>query len=464
MPRKTTYHYNRRNFIAASALSTFGFMYAPKSIWGANDRIRVAGIGIGGKGSSDIDQAGNIGEVVALCDIDDNHLASKAKKFPNANKFNDFRVMFDRMADQIDAVTVSTPDNTHAVASLMAMKHGKHVYCQKPLTHDVWEAREMKRVAREMKVATQMGNQGTALDGLRRGVEIVRDGAIGPVREVHAWTNRPVWPQAPSIIDRPKGSQPVPSHIHWEQFLGPAPWRPFYHQPAGKKGGRGIYHPFTWRGWWDFGTGALGDMACHTVNMAFMALKLGAPTSVEASSGRLNPETYPRWATFTYEFPARGDMPPCKLVWYEGKTVYGKKNLPPFDLFHGEKPVGSGSIMVGDKGVLYSPNDYGAAFKLFPEKKFKDYGGPSPWFPRNGERNNDQGMKNEWAQAMRTGDVAKAYSNFDYAATFTETMLLGNVALKAGKKLEWDAKSGRAKNAPEADQWIKREYRKGWEV
>ena len=272
------------------------------------------------------------------------------------------------MGSKIDAVTVSTPDHHHAPAAVMAMRLGKHVYCQKPLTHSVWEARLMRETAREKGVCTQMGNQGTANPGLRRGVEIIRSGAIGEIREVHVWTNRPFkyWKQAPDIVARPKETPGIPNHIHWYEFLGPAPDRP-YHP---------VYHPHNWRGWWDFGTGSLGDMACHTTNLAFMSLKLGLPTRVSAQSGEINSETYPAWATITYEFPARGDLPPVKLTWTEGAKD-GKRNLPSADLFPpGFNYSDSGSLFIGSKGKLYSPSDNGADQILLPEAEFKDYKAP----------------------------------------------------------------------------------------
>jgi len=450
MARKTIKTYSRRTFIGTSAAATFAFTFLPRRVWGANERLHFAGIGVGGKGSGDIDQAGNLGDVVAICDIDDNSLNSKAKKFPNAKTYNDFRVMLDEMGKDIDAVTVSTPDHTHAPAAARAIQMGKHVYCQKPLTHSVHEARLLRDLARKHKVATQMGNQGTAEDGLRRAVELIQTGAIGPVREVHVWTNRPVWPQAPQITARPTDTPACPEHIHWDLFLGPAPERPY----------NSAYHPFNWRGWWDFGTGALGDMACHTANMAFMALKLGHPVSVEPTSGPINPETFPAWATITFEFPARGDMPPVKLVWHEGKFENGEKNLPPEDLLYGEMPPGSGSLLVGDKGTLYSPNDYGASYRLFPAKDYEGFQGPEAWLPRNGK--GDQGMKNEWVEAIRGGQPGM--SNFDYAAMLTETILLGNVAMRVGKKLYWDGPSLKATNAPEAARFVNPLKRIGWDI
>jgi predicted dehydrogenase len=449
MSRRTS----RRDFLKQTTLAGVGFWVAggltPVQSKSPNERINIACIGVGGKGDSDTQQAGKVGNVVALCDIDDNPLENMAGKFPQAKKYHDFRKMLEEMDKDIDAVTVSTPDHTHAPASIMAMKMKKHVYCQKPLTHSVYEARQMRETARKYKVATQMGNQGTASDGLRRAVEILRAGVIGPVREVHVWTNRPIWPQAPQVTSRPTETPPVPKNVHWDLFLGPAPERPY--SPA--------YHPFKWRGWWDFGTGALGDMACHTANMAFMALKLHYPTSVEAESGEINPETYPAWARITYHFPKRDDMPPVKFVWYEGKKD-NKRVLPPAELIKGQQFSDSGSLLVGDKGVLFSPNDYGEEYKLLPEKNFEDFKEPERSLPRNGR--GDDGMKEEWVRAIKGGPPAM--SNFDYAGVLTETILLGNVAMRAGKKIEWDGDKLRVTNDKKANEYVNPPYRKGWKL
>jgi predicted dehydrogenase len=444
---------NRRDFLKQTGLAGFGFWVAGgialADTKSDNEKINFACIGVGGKGSSDTDQAGQFGNIVALCDIDENHLSAKAKKFPNAKLYNDFRKMLEELDKKIDAVTVSTPDHTHAPASVMAMKMGKHVYCQKPLTHDVYEARMMKQIANKHKVATQMGNQGTAHSNLRRAVEIVQAGGIGTVSEAHVWTNRPIWPQAPKVIARPTDTPPVPQSVHWDLFLGPAPERPY--NPC--------YHPFAWRGWWDFGTGALGDMACHTANMPFMALKLQYPTSISAESGSINPETYPGWATVTWEFPARGDLPPVKMFWYEGHKEDGARNLPPQELLKGEKPSDSGSLLVGSKGTLYSPDDYAGQYTLLPKKEFEGFKGPAQTLPRT-KGDVDSAMKREWVAAIKGGPPAM--SNFDYASLLAETVLLGNVAIRVGKKLEWDGPALKVTNCPEAAQYIQREYRKGW--
>jgi predicted dehydrogenase len=339
----------------------------------------------------------------------------------------------------------------------MAMKMGKHVYCQKPLCHDVYEARVMRETAAKMKVATQMGNQGTAHPSLRSGVEVMQSGALGPIKEVHVWTNRPVWPQAPKVTTRPK-AEPAPKHVHWDLFLGSAPERPY--SGVKQDNGHPPYHDFNWRGWWDFGTGALGDMACHTMNMPFMGLKLGYPDSIVAECGDLNRETYPSWATVTYQFPARDSLPAVRLVWYEGQKD-GKKNLPPLDLFLGEKPSDSASLIVGEKGTMYSPSDYGERWVLLPKKQFAGFHNPKPTLPRHKSKDDDSNQKAEWVAAIKGGPTALA--NFDYAGMLAEAVLLGNVAIRhQGKKLEWDGPGMTIKNDSEANQNLKREYRKPW--
>jgi predicted dehydrogenase len=469
---------NRRDFLKQTTLAGVGFWVAggvtradKKS---PNDKINIACIGVEGKGSSDTDQAGAYGNIVALCDIDEDRLNRKATKFPMAKKYFDFRKMLDEMGKGIDAVTVSTADHTHAVASIMAMKMGKHVYCQKPLTHTVFEARKMRDVAKEMKVATQMGNQGSASDGLRRAVELIQGGIIGKVTEVHVWTNRPVWPQAPKVMARPAKSDPVPPALHWDEWLGPAPFRPYV--------GNRTYHDFNWRGWWDFGTGALGDMACHTANLPFRALKLGHPTSVVAEAGDVNPETYPSWATVHFEFPVRDDMPPVKFIWYEGHRN-GKTVVPPGDVLRWQRQgndgiaiyyqdgkyfapnrrgkienVTSGCFLVGETGFLFSPDDYGERSFILREAGIEEVKGKPEKLPSNG--GGDPGMKAEWLKAIQGGPAA--YSNFDFAAMLTETILLGNVAIKAGKRLEWDGPSLKFTNDSSANQYLHYEYRKGW--
>jgi predicted dehydrogenase len=383
--------------------------------------------------------------IVALCDCDENQAAQARQDAPHAKFYFDYREMLEK--EKLDAVTVSTPDHHHAPASILAMRRGLHVYCQKPLTHSVWEARQMTRVAREMKVATQMGNQGTADNGLRRGAEIVRAGCIGDVTEVHIWTNRPgnFWSQG---RNRPDRTDPVPPHLKWDLFLGPAPDRPYV-------GGR-TYHPFAWRGWWDFGTGALGDMACHTANLAFMAVQPGPPSTIDAQSSGGTSESPPLWSIITFEFPASGSKPGYKFVWYDGDRD-GRPNMPPADLLPGTPLPRTGSLIIGTKGKMLSGGDYGEGIRLLPEEQFKDFKDPEPTIPRN-----KGGHYQEWIAACKGGPPAM--SNFDYAGPLTELILLGNLVLRTGKKLQWDPVNLRCPNCPEASQYIKRQYRKGWEI
>lgn len=456
---------NRRLFMKGSA-SALGYFFTAEAFSAARaadkpmEKLRIAGIGVTGKGDSDVSQAATMATLVALCDIDDKRLGEMAERRKyTAKKYFDFRKMFSEMEKEIDAVIVATPDNTHAVASTLAMHLKKHVYCQKPLTHDIYEARVMRELAKKNHLCTQMGNQGTASDGLRRGAEIIQGGLLGAVKEVHVWTNRPLtyWKQAPDVMAR-KPSEKVPAHIHWDEFLGPAPERPF---ASG-------YHPMVWRGWLDFGTGCLGDMGCHTSNLAFMGLKLGHPTSVIAEAGDVNDETYPSWSHITLQFPARGEMSPVTFHWYDGKKD-GKKVIPPLELLAkvqppGQKPTdlaGSGSIIVGDKAILFSPNDYGEDFTITPKP---DYQIRKPeHLPSNNK--GDEGHKAEWIKAIQEGKPELALSNFDYAGMLTEAILLGNVALRScGEKLEWDGPNMVVTNNKKANQFVKREYRKGWEL
>jgi predicted dehydrogenase len=435
---------SRRGFLKTTALAgtgvwlTSGYELGQAAQQNANNRLNIAIIGCGGRGG------GNLGSVskeniVALCDADESRAAQAYKQYPNVPKYADFRVMLEKQKD-IDAVVVSTPDHTHAVASIMAMKMGKHCYCEKPLTHNVYEARQMRLVAAQNKVATQMGNQGTATGGLRTGAEIVQAGMIGDVSEVHVWTNRPIWPQN---IARPNPTEP-PKTLHWDLWLGPAPHREYH---------PGVV-PFAWRGFWDFGTGALGDMACHTMNLPFMALRLGAPTSVMADvdpkgNQHMN-ETAPMGCTVTYEFPARGKMPACRLMWYE-------RRKPEDKVLQGLKPSGSGCLMVGSKGTLYASSDYGDNPRLLADGQLSEFTAPQATIPRS------PGHHQEWINACKGG--TPAMSNFvNYAGPLTEMVLLGNVAMRVGKRVVWDAEKLRAVDLPEADRYIRREYRKGWSL
>jgi predicted dehydrogenase len=462
---------DRREFIKASALvagmgvwvAAGGTQVRGVEAQSANEKINVASIGVGGKGDGDSDQAAKHGNLVAICDVDENTLNKKAARHPDAKKYTDFRKMFDEMGKQIDAVTISTPDHTHAVATMQAIKMGKHVYCQKPLTHDVFEARQIRLAAAEHKVSSQMGNQGTRNNKFREGVDAMRAGLIGNVKEFHVWTNRPIWPQAPGVMAR-LPEQPVPANMAWDNWIGTAPMRPYNSK----------YAPFNWRGWWDFGTGALGDMGCHTVNMPFMGLKLEYPTSIQGECGDLNAETYPSWAKVIYEFPARGELPPVTMHWYEGHND-GKQVLPPEELTEKvmagynkgrskkEKLRNSASLIVGDKGIMYSPDDYGGSWAILsPDGSEVLDVKVTPVLPRNKD-DGDEGNKIEWLEAARGG--APSIANFSYAGLLAETVLLGNIAIKnPGKKLAWDGPGLRFPDAPDADKLLKRNYREPWKL
>jgi len=361
--------------------------------------------------------------------------------------------MIEKLGKGIDAVVVSTPDHTHAPAAAMAMKAGKHVYCQKPLTYSVYEARRLRELAREYKVCTQMGNQGTASDQMRTSVELLRSGALGAIKEVHVWTNRPVWPQAPTITKRPP-TAPVPKYVKWDLFLGPAPERPYAEK---------YYHPFNWRGWRDFGTGALGDMACHTANMPFMGLKLSTPQTIKGECGGLNAETFPAWARVVFTFAVPGVAGPINFIWYEGKRD-GKRVLPDVSLLEGKAKdfSGSGSLIVGTNATLYSKDDYGRD-RLLIGKGARDIKMPEKTLPRR-SGDDDEQMKAEWIEAITKGDPKIAMSNFDYAGLLTESILLGNVAAKVDKELKYDGKKGTITNSDEANKMLRREYRTGWKL
>src|SRR5437773_1307674 len=369
----------RRRFIYSSALAA-GAVLVPIPAGAArarykspNEKLNIAVIGAGGKGAGDTDHCAELGEnIVALCDVDENTLKGRKQNYPQAKLFRDYRKMLDETGRDIDAVIVATPDHHHAFAAALAMKMGKHAYVQKPLTHSVYEARYLRDLARQKQVATQMGNQGSAGRGLRRAVEVIQAGFIGRPLELHVWSNRPIWPQG---IDRPPGEDPVPPTLDWDLWIGPAPMRPYKENPP-TEGGQvrrrrnGVYHPFAWRGWKDFGTGALGDMACHAVNMPFRALKLGYPNAVECEeTSELHQETYPKTSRIRFEFPAREGLPPLKFWWYDGNpNDPSVKPLRPSPDITGEivslrggLPPG-GCLLIGDKGRIFSPDDYGWDF------------------------------------------------------------------------------------------------------
>jgi predicted dehydrogenase len=448
---------NRRRFLQTTAVTSIGFWVAggirAQESKSPNERIAMASIGLGGKGSGDSDDAGNAGDMVAICDVDEVVLNNIGKKkFPNAKRYTDFRQMLDEIGKSIDAVTVSTPDHMHAPIALMAMRMGKHCFCQKPLTHSIYEARLLAQVARENKVATQMGNQGTAESSLRHAAAVIKSGALGDVKEVHVWTDRPIWAQGGP---RPKPAE-CPPHLKWDLWLGPAPERPYANG----------YHPFAWRGWWDFGTGALGDMACHTVNMPYMALNLRDPIAVQAETSGHNRDSYPKWSRITFDFPALDDRPAVKLFWYDGGQLPGDELLAEMkELYRqeieenrqlGNELLQTGCAVVGEKDTLYAPGDYAdKTSKLLSKAPF-----PEVEFARS------PGHFQEWVRAIQGGEPAM--SNFyDYAGRLTETMLLGNLAVWVadsghGEKVEWDAKNLKSTNVAGLEPIIKPTYRPGY--
>jgi predicted dehydrogenase len=432
----------RRSFLRGSAgvAGALAFpMVVSSRVFGANDRVNVACIGVGGKGEVDVNGASVAGGNIAfLCDVDESRAAGTMKKFPSARHYKDFRRMLEKEGKDIDAVTVSTPDHVHAPAALTAMRMGKHVYCQKPLTHTVHEARLMAQVAKEKKLATQMGNQGHSDNDMRRNVELVRAGVIGTVREAHVWTDRPIWPQG---LQRPSGEDPVPAGLDWDLWLGPAPVRPFV--------GKQTYVPFNWRGWWDFGTGALGDMACHCMDLVFFSVHLGAPTALEAESSGLTDQSPPTWSIIRYQFPN------LKMTWYDGHK------LPPQDLVKGKKLSTNGVILVGDKDTLYVPSYWGPA-QFLSGAKTADFKNVPQTLPR-ARLQFDDGHYAEWIDAIKGGPAPM--SNFaDYSGPLSEAVLLGNVALRVGKRIEWDSKNLKVTNDADANRLIRKQYRKGWEV
>jgi len=464
----------RRDFLRASAVATLGFHILPASARGANDRIQIGAIGVSGKGQVDISAVAAAGaEIVALCDVanprnPDLSRKKKAKtgdtmldRFPNAKLFTDYREMIATM-NGIDAVTVSTPDHHHFHAATLAMRKGQHVYCQKPISHSIWEARRLAEIAVQTKVQTQMGNQAHAGEPIRRGVELIRAGVLGRVTEVHAWTNRPIWPQG--MKEWPK-AEPVPKGLDWNQWIGPAPFHDYSPTIA----------PFNWRGYWDFGAGALGDMGCHIMDMPYWALGLTSPTTVDSWHEGGTAIAAPNRSTITYQFPTSILGGPVKFMWYDG--VVSKEgvylNAPPEALWKGDFPTADhvfrrfDLMLVGEKGRMFfgrsrqdwvfKPDALGIDFPAPPKTIARVPGGT-----QDGKGEDGGGPYVEWLSAIKTG--TPALSNFASSGPFSETVLLGNLALRLGKRVEWDTKKMVAKNAPEAAPLIRRAYRKGWEL
>ncbi len=442
---------NRRQFIGKSsaAFGMAGLSATKLRAISPNNKLNIAAIGVGGMGAGNIEKCSEE-NIVALCDVDLKRGEKTFEAHPKAKRFRDFRVMLDKMEKEIDAVIIATPDHTHAVATMEAMHRGKHVYTQKPLTHTIWEARQLAEASKRYGVATQMGNQGHSSNGARQTVEWIRSGVIGKVREVHCWSDRPLrgtrfekrlyWPQG--VANRPKKTEAIPDTLDWDLWLGPAPYRDY----------SSAYVPFDWRGWWDFGTGALGDMGCHIIDHPYWALKLGYPTSVEASSTHIYSETAPLASLVTYNFPARGELPPVRMVWYDG----GIKPPRPEDLEpHEEWPV-DGVLYVGDRGKIMHKS-HGGKPTLLPLSRMNNFQRPDETLPRikgSHEQN--------WIDACKGG--APACSNFNYSGPLTEVVLLGNLAIRTDGKLLWDGPNMRVTNIEAANEFVRREYRRGWKL
>ncbi len=443
---------NRRNFIKSASFGAAAFSIVPSTVFGAeapSNKLNIAGVGVGGMGHGNL-RAMKSENIIALCDVDWKKAGGTFKEYPDAKQFKDYRVMLDQMGDQIDAVMVATPDHTHACVALAAMERGKHVYVQKPLTKSVYEARLLTQAAHKYNVITQMGNQGHSGEGIRLICEWIWDGAIGDIREVHAWTNRPIWPQG---LKRPTDTPPVPDYLDWDLFLGPVEGVPY----------NPVYHPWNWRAWTDFGTGALGDMACHILDPVFWALKLKYASSVQGSYAygyyegkRIGFEdTFPVASKIHLEYPARESMPAVKVNWYDGGILPER----PAELESGRRMGDSdgGVIFVGDKGKIMC-GCYGKNPQIIPYSEMKKYNRP----PKTLERVETSHEMN-WIEAIKNNKQAS--SNFDYAGPFTEMVLMGNLSLyKPGHKLEWDGEKMEVTNYPELNALVNPARKAGWEL
>jgi len=495
MDKKENNGISRRRFIGNVATAAAGFTILPSYVVGGlghiapSDKLNIAGIGVGGVGGTNVNNC-NSQNIIALCDVDWDYASGLFNEYPDAKKYKDYRKMFDEMGDSIDAVVVATPDHTHAIITAAAIRMGKHVYTQKPLTHSVYESRVLAKLAREYKVASQMGNQGNSGEGIRQTCEWIWDGAIGEITEVHAWTNRPIWPQG---LERPMETPSLPPTLAWDEFIGPAPWRPYH--PA--------YTPWNWRAWWDFGTGALGDMANHIVDPAFWALKLGHPTSIYASSSQVNTESAPLASTVHYEFPDRGKvgnlkLPPLKLTWYDGGLLPPRPEELKDGQIMGDRS--GGVLFVGTKGKLMT-GCYGRDPILLPEDLDTNYNRPEPTI-RRVENAMGGGHELDWIRACKESPESRIQtsSNFDYSGPLNEMVVMGNLAIRLQdlkRKLLWDGENMKITNIKDddeirvvtsdkfdvinghphfdtqyatinakaaAEEYIKHNYREGWEL
>jgi len=424
----------RRRFLQRTALGAAGvWITSGQTSFGVispNEKLNIAVIGVSGRAGEDLHEVSSE-NIVALCDVDDDRLRGAAQKYPQAKTYNDFRKVIDQ--NDIDAIVVGTPDHTHAVATVAAIKSGRHVYCEKPLTRKVSEARFVTELARKEKRITQIGTQIHAGNNYRRVVELVQSGAVGQVREVHVWVAAVY-----GGMERPKDTPPVPAALHYDLWLGPVDYRPY----------NAAYLPFKWRNWWAFGGGSLADFGCHFMDLPFWALSLRSPLTVEAIEGPpVHPESTPPWLVVRYEYPARATQPPVTLTWYHGSK---HPSILPKDQYEQYK---SGVLFVGEKGMLLS--NY-SSHVLLPEKDFADFTPPQPFIK------NSIGHHKEWIEACKTGGPTTC--GFDYSGPLTEAALLGNVAYRVGKKLDWDSIHFKARHCPEADEYLQHQYRKGWKL
>jgi len=442
MPAPPTFR--RRTFFAASAaLSGVWSELGRAQSTSPSEKLNIGVIGAGGRGVDNL--AGIAGEnVAALCDVDARFLGEAASRYPKARRFRDFRKLLDLR--DLDAVIIATPDHTHAIAAAAAMRRGLHVYCEKPLAHNLQETELIARLARRTKIATQMGIQHHASSGYRRAVQILQAGVLGEVREVHAWTVRPVWPQG---MDRPRENPPTPDFLAWNLWLGPAPQRPYH----------GAYHPRQWRGWWDFGTGALGDFLPHLLDPVYEGLRLTVPLRIQAKSSPVNHETAPKWSLVRFSFPPRGELPPVSVHWYDGgkqpgEEITGVKRLPK-----------NGVLVLGTRAKLFIPSHGKPPIAIAANKGAAEKGErvelPEPLPPPQ------QTHWQQWTAACKSGKPTAA--DFNYGAGLTDVALLGNVALRVqdatdGKPIEWDAADRRVTNCPAANEFLGRDYRDGWRL
>jgi predicted dehydrogenase len=441
---------SRRQFLktasAASAAIAFPSIMRAQQGRSPNDKLNIACVGVGGRGANAV-SALSVENIVALCDVDDVRAAESFKAHPNLGpdrRFRDFRRMLERLGNEIDAVTVSTPDHMHFPIAMAAMSLGKHVFVEKPLTHTIAEARQLAHTAREKKVATQMGNQGHAGDGCRTLKEWVDAGILGDVTEVHSWTNRPIWPQGVNPPDHTKMMPVIPSTLDWDLWLGVA--APREYDPA--------YLPFTWRGYWDFGTGALGDMGCHILDGAFYALDLGLPSHVVAVSANQTEISPPKASVVTYHFPARGKMKPVKLMWYDG----GLQPPVPDALEPGKLLDSNGTLIVGSRATVLADTYYDSV-RIIPDALMKEL---TPSLPSKTIPRVEGGHFLEWVRACKGGPAAG--SNFGYSSRLTEVALLSNLAIRARRPIEWNAAAMRVENFPEANRFVSQPYRPGFGV